>query len=443
MPDYSTLITAAGQAAFANAIALATPVNITSMAVGDSNGVGYDPDENQTDLVNELYESAAIDVTVEAGGILAVEMTIPIDQGGWHIREAAVKADDGTILAIMRYPDSYKPLPSATIASEKMITMKLNVGNTNAVSWVIDPSSLQHIARQLRPDFRSVNNVSGVDQDNPPDPSIAGDTWIVGPAPTAAWAGKANQLAEWSGTGWVFAEPTPWMLVGLADRTDKRWDHTLTTWVDPLATAADVLSGLDPRKLITPAAMAGVLGASFASMEFHFMGNSGNFAAPVGAVGGIVIVTGGGGAGARHFDPIAGGGMAGSSAMGWVPYSGGDIIPVTIGLGGLGRSISSVGLPGSPTFFGDFLKAAGGEGGTVDGNSAGDAQGLTGTAVAEGTVPFIPIRGGAGFQLGSGGPSFWGGPNARGGGGHYSHNGTGDSGIDGCVAVLSMINLEE
>lgn len=230
MPDYSTLITAAGQAAFANAIAIQTPVIITVMAVGDSNGVGYDPDENQIALVNEVYESNAIDVTVEAGGIIAVEMTIPVDQGGWHVREAAVKADDGTVLAIMRYPDSYKPLPSSSIASTKSITMKLDVGNTNAVTWQIDPASKANIGGQLRPDFRSVESI----EDNPPGNAILGQTWIVGLAPTGAWVGHENELAEWTGTAWAFAEPTPWMLVGLADRTDWRWDHTLVApaWVE-------------------------------------------------------------------------------------------------------------------------------------------------------------------------------------------------------------------
>lgn len=41
----------------------------------------------------------------------------------------------------------------------------------------------------------------------PPGSPAAGDTYIVGPSPTGAWAGKANQVAVWSGTAWVFGVP--------------------------------------------------------------------------------------------------------------------------------------------------------------------------------------------------------------------------------------------
>jgi hypothetical protein len=41
----------------------------------------------------------------------------------------------------------------------------------------------------------------------PPGSPAAGDTYIVGPSPTGAWEGKANQVAVWSGTAWVFGTP--------------------------------------------------------------------------------------------------------------------------------------------------------------------------------------------------------------------------------------------
>jgi len=40
----------------------------------------------------------------------------------------------------------------------------------------------------------------------PPDPA-PGESWIVGPDPAGAWAGKANQLATWSDGGWRFIAP--------------------------------------------------------------------------------------------------------------------------------------------------------------------------------------------------------------------------------------------
>lgn len=252
MSDFSTLMTEAGRVAVANAVALGTQVNITSMAVGDGNGVEYDPDENQIQLVNERYSSNNIDVTVEAGGVLAVEMVIPADVGGWHIREAAIKDNNGVTLALIRYPTTYKPAPQSNIASIQAITMKLVFANNGPVSWQIDEVFKQHIARQLRPDFRSVESI----EDNPPENASAGQTWIVGLEPTDDWVGHENELAEWTGTGWVFAEPTPWMFVGLANRSDLRWDHDANPPKWRNFRADDPRDAADTRSLISPADIA-------------------------------------------------------------------------------------------------------------------------------------------------------------------------------------------
>lgn len=52
----------------------------------------------------------------------------------------------------------------------------------------------------------------------PPASPAAGDTYIVGPSPTGAWAGKADQIAYWDASvspgEWLFAVPrTGWLAV--------------------------------------------------------------------------------------------------------------------------------------------------------------------------------------------------------------------------------------
>lgn len=42
----------------------------------------------------------------------------------------------------------------------------------------------------------------------PPVSPIAGAAWIVGTAPTGAWAGRADSLAGWTSGGWRFAPPS-------------------------------------------------------------------------------------------------------------------------------------------------------------------------------------------------------------------------------------------
>lgn len=234
MANYRTIITQVGQTKLAAAIASGPVVNFTTMAVGDSNGVGYDPAEQQTALVNQVYSASLDSVELESGGVIVLEMTIPATSGGYHIREAAAIDDDGDMIAIVRLADRYKPLPSSGQADELTVRMKLDVGNVGAVTWDVDLAKKAKIDGQLRPDFRSVDSI----QNTPPGSPIPGETWIVGLSPTGAWVGHENELAEWSGSGWTFAAPTPWMLVGLANRTDWRWDSTLGTpaWVPWVAT---------------------------------------------------------------------------------------------------------------------------------------------------------------------------------------------------------------
>lgn len=49
--------------------------------------------------------------------------------------------------------------------------------------------------------------VKGRRANTPPGSPVQGDTYLVGPAPTGAWADKAGQITLWSGATWVFAVP--------------------------------------------------------------------------------------------------------------------------------------------------------------------------------------------------------------------------------------------
>ncbi|MCP3735050.1 DUF2793 domain-containing protein [Sphingomonas sp. RP10(2022)] len=49
--------------------------------------------------------------------------------------------------------------------------------------------------------------VEAVGTDVPPTAPVAGRCWIVGSAPTGAWAGHAGALAGWTDGGWRFVAP--------------------------------------------------------------------------------------------------------------------------------------------------------------------------------------------------------------------------------------------
>lgn len=51
---------------------------------------------------------------------------------------------------------------------------------------------------------------------SPPGTPGVGQCWIVGGAPTGAWAGHAGAIALWSEGGWRFIAPTDGMMLWLA-----------------------------------------------------------------------------------------------------------------------------------------------------------------------------------------------------------------------------------
>lgn len=57
--------------------------------------------------------------------------------------------------------------------------------------------------------------------DAPPGSPAVGQCWIVGDAPTGAWAGHAGSIALWSDGGWRFIAPQDGMMLWLA--SDQVW----------------------------------------------------------------------------------------------------------------------------------------------------------------------------------------------------------------------------
>ena len=58
--------------------------------------------------------------------------------------------------------------------------------------------------------------VESVGSDTPPTDPAPGRAWIVGAAPTGAWAGRAQAVAGWTDAGWRFATPVEGMVVWVA-----------------------------------------------------------------------------------------------------------------------------------------------------------------------------------------------------------------------------------
>ncbi|MGS4930351.1 phage tail-collar fiber domain-containing protein [Aeromonas sp. 25-281] len=139
---YFAILTDAGQAKMANALALGVPLKITHMAVGDGNGQPVTPNAAQTALVRERRRAPINtlfqDPTNQSQ--LVAEQIIPENVGDWWVREAGIFSEDGTLIAIANTPDTYKPLLSSGAGRTQVIRIVLIVSDTSAVELKIDPA---------------------------------------------------------------------------------------------------------------------------------------------------------------------------------------------------------------------------------------------------------------------------------------------------------------
>lgn len=140
--DLYTIVTAIGKTKIANATVYGTKVNFAKLKVGDSNGAYYEPTENQKDLVHTVWEGKVNDVVTggEENPNWIVALTpIPPSVGGFTIREAGIFDEEGDLLAIAKYPESYKPKMEEGSTSDLTIELIFEVSNAASVTLTIDP----------------------------------------------------------------------------------------------------------------------------------------------------------------------------------------------------------------------------------------------------------------------------------------------------------------
>ncbi|WP_352404544.1 phage tail protein [Sporanaerobacter acetigenes] len=140
--QFYTILTQIGKAKIANASALGNKVNFTHFALGDGDGSYYNPVESQTELKNEVWRGQIGSVTVDEGNPnwLVIETIIPANIGGFMIREAGVFDEEGNLLAIGKYPETYKPAVEYGSAKDLYVRMILEVANTSVVNLKVDPT---------------------------------------------------------------------------------------------------------------------------------------------------------------------------------------------------------------------------------------------------------------------------------------------------------------
>lgn len=142
MSKFFTVLTKVGEAKLANATALGQTVQFEKLAIGDGNGALPVPDQNQTQLVNEVRRMPLNSVEIDENNPnwIICEQVIPEDVGGWTIREVGIYDVDGDLIAVGNFPETYKPILEEGSGRTQMVRVVLQVSATATVELKIDPS---------------------------------------------------------------------------------------------------------------------------------------------------------------------------------------------------------------------------------------------------------------------------------------------------------------
>ncbi|WP_260956691.1 phage tail-collar fiber domain-containing protein [Pseudomonas citri] len=141
MADYYTLLTDAGIAYETACKAAGTPIKLSQISVGDGGGAVYNPAATATALKREVWRGPlnALFQDEQNPSWLLAEVTIPSEVGGWYVREAGIWTDTGVLYAIVKYPESFKPvLATSGSGKEFYIRSIFETSNAALVTLLID-----------------------------------------------------------------------------------------------------------------------------------------------------------------------------------------------------------------------------------------------------------------------------------------------------------------
>jgi phage-related tail fiber protein len=283
--DYYTLLTNAGIAYETACKANGQPIKLTKMSVGDGNGAVYNPDATASALKREVWRGDINALLPDANNPswLVAELDIPNDVGGWSVREAGIWTDTGILYAVIKYPESYKPVMATSGAGKEFyIRAIFQTTNASSVTLLVDESVVKatrlwvadYVAgeinkldakKSVRVVATSPITLSGAQQIDSVA-AVAGDRVLA----TAQASAKDNGIWVVANGDWVRAsdadtslEVTPGLIVSVEEGaiyTGSLWELVTAASIT-LGTTALVFEQIAGRLASKADALAGVSGA--------------------------------------------------------------------------------------------------------------------------------------------------------------------------------------
>ena len=149
---YSTL-TKIGLNAIARATTMNEKVKFSKFCLGDAE---INPEFTTTELGHEVWQGSLSSIVVDENNPNWIVLTCIISAtvGGFTIREVGIKDEDGNLLAVASYPETYKPILAEGAGKDLIVRVILEVSNTECVELKIDPT----VSLATRSDLEVIEN---------------------------------------------------------------------------------------------------------------------------------------------------------------------------------------------------------------------------------------------------------------------------------------------
>lgn len=153
---YYSVVTDTGNNMMAALLAAGEKLSITEIAAGDGGGAYYQPDPEMTSLKNELWRGPidSCEISTSSDNILVVKGIIPGEVGGFTIREMAIFAEGGEMIAIANTPSTPKVNIVDGIINEMSLAIEIALLNGSVINLLVDP----HIVTATKADIEMVKN---------------------------------------------------------------------------------------------------------------------------------------------------------------------------------------------------------------------------------------------------------------------------------------------
>lgn len=137
--EFYSILTQKGLSKQLECIENLTEFDISYIAVGDGDGSLYTPEETQTTLKNEKWRGEILTHGIADNKLFATT-SVPIDVGGFTIREIGLFDSSNNLLCVGKCPETNKHSSSEGGAQELFIKFYMSVTNSELLPLIVQTS---------------------------------------------------------------------------------------------------------------------------------------------------------------------------------------------------------------------------------------------------------------------------------------------------------------